>query len=673
MPSLLSILEKRPRRTLQAVAASHHLPFNTWQAKTEELARLHSLLSDSHKLKRALQTLSQAELAALQALQAQGGSLPQAEFTAAFGAIRPYRPWREGSPEKPWKHPISAAERLWFLAFIDAQGEIVSIPDEVLAELPTLPRPDHLSPPLETGFSPDSLLADLTALLGVLLQGEGRVQHNRWLAPTKLGEINQRLLHPDELSGVRSELQTTRLRFLHYLAETAGLLSVHNRRLVLAPVAWAWLDDMPGSRWQTLWAAWEGDLRRDERLWQVYRFPKISERMWSALFDTLASLPHNRGVSIPSLLLALRPFISGEGRIRTKLITLLRGPLTQAGLVSFDGGTASLTLAGRAVATGELPMLDEPATASLIVEGDYLRVVLPPISHPRPFVEALAWAGGAGREFMIGVDEVRRAASQGLSADEMARVLSGLVGKPLPLAAYERLHKWHCQAGRLRLERMWVLSSPDTSLLADLRGRRRLAPAFDGALSSHHLVVKPQHAKSLPARLNRRGLPPIVAASIGSGTGVGEPFSQSTAAYLWLAVNTYRRLSRFLSLPVGIPTGVVEDIAAHLNAGEIYELRQMCDDLMDALAQAVAGLPTRPAPAGEYPPATMQVMEAACRQQRPITISYLDAAGQTSHRTIEPVMIFEQSGAWYVEAWCRLAEDVRTFRADRVTGIDPEA
>lgn len=36
-------------------------------------------------------------------------------------------------------------------------------------------------------------------------------------------------------------------------------------------------------------------------------------------------------------------------------------------------------------------------------------------------------------------------------------------------------------------------------------------------------------------------------------------------------------------------------------------------------------------------------------------------------REIEPVALFSERGAWYVQAWCRSADDWRTFRLDRIS------
>ncbi len=674
MPSLLSVLEAHPRRTLQAIAASHHLPFSPRRPKAEELARLHRLLNDDARLRRTIEALGPTDLAALRAVQAQGGCMPLIEFCTAFGAIRPYRPWREDSPQAPWRAPTSPAERLWFLALVGVQGDVICLPDEVRDALPALPRLAPEAPPPVPPCSPDTLLTDLSSLLGLLPRVGGGIRHGRWLPPRALRAINRRLLHHDDLEGVRSELQTNRLRLLHYLAEVGGLVSAQNGSLLPTVSAWRWLDAPPGDRWAALWAAWQADMRQHHRLWDIYRLPGVSARLWDALWVVLADVPVGQGTSIPSLLLALRPLVPGEGRMRPALTGLLGGPLAGAGLAAFDGVTVALTAAGHCAAAGDIPALDEPSSASLVVGAEALRAVVPPVCHARPYAEALAWAGGEGRDLVIGPVEVHRAAGLGMDAWDMAGVLAGLVGEPLAPEAVERLGAWQRRARRLRLGRLWVLSSPDPDLLADLRGRRRLAPAFGRALSPHHVVVRPQHVGTLSARLRRRGIsPPVKASPDGAAPHCDQAMAAGTAAYLWLAVTVYRRLSRFAPLPVSIPAQVAEDIGGLLTPGARDDLRQIGDELIEALARAIRGLPAQPAPLRGDAAASREAVEAACRQQTPITIRYLDAAGQASCRTIEPVMVFEQGGAWYVEAWCRLAEDLRTFRGDRILGVGTDS
>jgi len=57
-----------------------------------------------------------------------------------------------------------------------------------------------------------------------------------------------------------------------------------------------------------------------------------------------------------------------------------------------------------------------------------------------------------------------------------------------------------------------------------------------------------------------------------------------------------------------------------------------------------------------------------------ITIDYYSAhRGASSSRTIEPHRVFSDQGEWYVRGYCRLAQEVRTFRLDRVMALTVES
>jgi proteasome accessory factor C len=53
--------------------------------------------------------------------------------------------------------------------------------------------------------------------------------------------------------------------------------------------------------------------------------------------------------------------------------------------------------------------------------------------------------------------------------------------------------------------------------------------------------------------------------------------------------------------------------------------------------------------------------------RRVVEIEYLRVGSNApTHREIEPIALFAERGAWYVTAWCRLADSWRTFRVDRI-------
>lgn len=64
---------------------------------------------------------------------------------------------------------------------------------------------------------------------------------------------------------------------------------------------------------------------------------------------------------------------------------------------------------------------------------------------------------------------------------------------------------------------------------------------------------------------------------------------------------------------------------------------------------------------------TVEQAMAAAKAQRCLEIDYHSLhSGQATTRVVEPHNVFSQQGEWYLRAFCRLADDERTFRLDRV-------
>jgi proteasome accessory factor C len=70
------------------------------------------------------------------------------------------------------------------------------------------------------------------------------------------------------------------------------------------------------------------------------------------------------------------------------------------------------------------------------------------------------------------------------------------------------------------------------------------------------------------------------------------------------------------------------------------------------------------------PAGIQKAVQSAYEQRGAITIEYFSPArGEKTVRTIEPIMLYTRGDVQYVEAWCRLDGDTRTFRVDRILRI----
>lgn len=63
---------------------------------------------------------------------------------------------------------------------------------------------------------------------------------------------------------------------------------------------------------------------------------------------------------------------------------------------------------------------------------------------------------------------------------------------------------------------------------------------------------------------------------------------------------------------------------------------------------------------------SMAVIRRAIKDRRPIRMSYSTPAGEVTDRVIEPLGLFYWGKVWTAAAWCRLRQDFRSFRLDRI-------
>ena len=67
--------------------------------------------------------------------------------------------------------------------------------------------------------------------------------------------------------------------------------------------------------------------------------------------------------------------------------------------------------------------------------------------------------------------------------------------------------------------------------------------------------------------------------------------------------------------------------------------------------------------------ALFDLLREAILHHIPISFDYYSAEGETTSRTIEPVRLSFKGMAWYIQGWCRLREDFRTFKLNRMYAV----
>lgn len=65
----------------------------------------------------------------------------------------------------------------------------------------------------------------------------------------------------------------------------------------------------------------------------------------------------------------------------------------------------------------------------------------------------------------------------------------------------------------------------------------------------------------------------------------------------------------------------------------------------------------------------IDAMERAAEQRRRLALSYRDAEGRATKRTVRPLGLWFWGKVWTLVGWCELREDFRMFRLDRIDAM----
>lgn len=647
----IELLENRTWRDLRATARAHGLRFNNNFTRAEAVHFLREALRQG-ALRRVLHRLDDDARAALIALKAQGGRIERWRFCRVYGDIPRYRPWLPDAPEHPWRYPASTAETLWFLGLIEVDTHrAILLPGAVADLLPPVPHPESA---VWTGAAPAvdpvAVVRDVAALLGTLLHAPVHPLHGRWLPPYTLHAINQRVSLPEDLSGVRSEFRCYRTRFLHYLAEVSGLISLQAGRLLPTVEAWSWLSLPYKAAHQRLLEAVSRDLRAAEPLWERFRLPPVGAPVW----DFLVSLPP--GSYVVGSLGEVLQSRTLETHACTKIRAGLLGPLHWLGVGHLELATALIPT----------PVFPVTSTACLQPAPDAIGIRLPPAPPLRPLAELLALAAVDERGLRIDQASVTRAVEAGQSAAHLAQVLVTLTGCPLPPDIVSRLDDWERAARQMQIRHAVILEAVDTTAMRRIRADWRLRPLLGEQLSPRHIAVRDERV--LRQRLKRRGYP-VVPLRDARANPVPQG-NNDDPAYLWLAVRLCQQLADVIPMPVSIPGAAARPLEPKLGL-RIDTLNRLVEGYAEQVRFAMQGKGYGMPRIEQADPARIRAaVEQAAAHTSAIRIRYFSPhAGSETERTIEPELIYERSGATYIEAWCNLEDAPRTFRLDRILAV----
>jgi hypothetical protein len=701
---LAECLERCTWRRLYAIARAHGLPLPRQPGKADLAGLLLPRLASLSVWQLLLRELPPEEMAALQALAQAGGRMSPTTFARRFGAIRPYRPWK-GEPEPhPWRHPVSAAERLWYLGLIyrnrgpldSWEEEYVVIPAEFLARLPGVSSPGSMAVE-ESALPADAgnLLYDVAAFLIYLNCHDLRPRHGRWLTPRHVLALNRRLTRPEDLGEVRGERGTGRLCFIHYLAEAAGLVALAGGFLKPAPGALPWLKLGPADRRQALWLAWTGSNSENDALWIAYRLPgwwvSRPTSLFLRLLERLGKCPPGRAISVGDFVAAAleeddefaamemwrgqeigEEQRSGEEFLRRLLTSYL--PWMGAIALGNDGAGHFCVTPRGAWLLGLAP-LPEPDDAA---GGDYLDLDGDlTVRVPAGFAPDLLYRLGPWLEFQalgrysLTRAGVIRALGRGGVIHDLLQALEQGLGRPLPGFVSAPLWTWALESSRLTIRRVTVLEAADRRVLAELTSVRRIRDCLRESFSPRAVAVDPAALPRLVRALRRQGHEPLVKVSPAEEVRAAKAPGPGGAAHLLLAARVFNGLARFIEPAGRIPSAVLEEMEGQVPPAGLEVVERLAEETLERLAQALDGWSAH----GAYQPVqpleqTIQVVEEAIAAGSSLEILYFTAGrGELSRRVVDPYRVEQRRGVPYLVGYCHLRQAERVFRLNRIREI----
>lgn len=647
----MDFLANRTWRELRAVARAHEMRFNNNLTRVEAHHFLRTALLESGRLSRVVSKLDDSEREALMTLKAAEGTLVRSRFTRVYGDIRLYRPWHDDAPIDPWRHPISIAEKLWFLGLIETdEHRFIHLSPEVAALLPSLSHPQTAVWEGQTdSLDAARIVRDVAVFLGTLLYQPVRLIHGRWLPPYTIQAINRSLSAPETLINVRSEFQCAEVRFLHYIAQAAGLIQHNDGCIQPAVEAWHWLSLPYAEAHNHLVKAITSDLQRHEPLWTLFRLPPVGVDVWAYLLELPAGTYTVGSLGDVLRLRALLPDAS------TRIRAALFGPLRQLGIGTVENAAVRL----------QTPVFEAAASAKLHDFPDAIGMTLPaaPACHALARLMAFATLDDAG--LRINQQAVTRAVEAGHDAAAIAQILVALSGNPLSPNMMQCLEAWERAAHRVQMKPMLVLETADTQVMCKIRADWRMRPFIGTQLSPRHFVVRDEH--ELKKRLARRGFAMPDTRLVNPRAGRSN--NDSDPAYSWIALRICQALSGIIPSPIHFPGAASRALepTGQERAHYQHAVDQYVDQIRTALRGKVEGRPLLTQPDPAY---IRSAIETALALERPVRIRYYSpASGDETERTIEPQLMYQRNGATYIEAWCNLDDASRTFRLDRILAI----
>ena len=536
MPDLIHSLQSQDLSHLQIVARLWGVELDAPQARSA-LDFLAPALLDRQLVAEVVDALPSEAQVALHELLHNQGRLPWSLFTRRYGTVREMGPARRDR-EKPYLHPVSPAEMLWYRAlvgraFFDTPAgpeEFAYLPDDLMRLLPAFqgkpsqPMGRHASP-IERALpilASDRILDDACTLIAAL-----RLDIS-WES-LSLSESNTPL-SPLPLRSLLSAAGLLDSQGLPLPEPTRAFLEAE-RGAALAQLARAWLNSSDFNELTLipdliLEGEWENDPLRARR----------------SLLEHLSSVPQDTWWSLEAFVAAVRQqspdfqrpagdydswFIrareTGEylrgfehwDKVDGALIRyLIAGPLHWLGIVDLAMPGVGEPVAAFRFSAWAAALLKGDPPDGLPSEEETILVRSDARLHlarrvPRAVRYQVArfcdWEGekGAGYRYRLTPGSPERARQQGLGVNHLLALLRRHIAT-VPPSLVKALERWDEHGRQARIEQLLVLRLSSPEILKELRASP--AARFLGVpLGPTAVIVKPGARDKVLAALAEMG------------------------------------------------------------------------------------------------------------------------------------------------------------------------
>lgn len=465
-----------------------------------------------------------------------------------------------------------------------------------------------------------------------------------------------------ELRRLAKEVGATeeQVRLWLELAVAGSLARLHEGALLPTSDADHWLAATPGVALAMLHGAWrrigpapthrvDGDGKMLPALDLAGASP-IGPPLRGDLLAALAELPAGVGVtdldSLTELLAWRRPLLYVDAGFLSPYLTATWNEAQWLGLV--DGG--ALTALGRATGHDELAALAEQVLPTPVEHATFLPDLTAVVSGPPSTALTGLLDAVADREsrdtastWRLSPTSVRQALDAGHDAGELVRRLSEIADRPLPQPVEYLIADAARRHGQLQVVPVaCCVCTGDEGLAAEIAAHRQLVKLGMRRLAPTVLASAEPVDRTLKA-LRAAGYSPVRQSD--TGRTVVERVEPRRAP---------EPGERRVRVPQPPDAAAVAGRLAGATAGPgTLELGSDTEFVLDA-TNGLDGAQAR-------------LLAHAIEHRAPVCIEYVSGSGGRTERVIEPIQLVFDA----LQAWCRLRDDERIFRLDRILSVSP--